>query len=81
MTQWGLPLAAVNPFGSDYAAGDVIGSKYTPIRFHIDKPTSSSLGGLNVVGYKVLTVVWELVLDGGNYVYRYTNAYESSIPE
>ena len=79
MTQWGLPLAAVNPFGSDYAAGDVIGSKYTPIRFHIDKP--SDLAGLNVVGYKVLTVVWELVLDGGNYVYRYTNAYESSIPE
>ena len=81
MTQWGLPLASVNPFGSDYLAGDVLGSKYTPIRFHIDKPTFSSLAGLNVVGYKVLTVVWELVFDGSDYAYRYTNAYESSIPE
>jgi hypothetical protein len=48
---------------------------------HIDKPSAADFTGLNVSGYEVLTVIWELVNDGGNWEYQYSNAYVSKIAQ
>lgn len=79
MTSWGYPLGIVNPFGFDYVAGDVLGTQFTPIQFTIARPTG--LSGLTYKGYSVVTIIWEMVFDGGNVAYRYTNAYKSDVPK
>ena len=52
MTQWGF-LGVGQSIRFGLSCRRCAREKYTPIRFHIDKPTFSSLAGLNVVGYKV----------------------------
>jgi thiol-disulfide isomerase/thioredoxin len=77
MTSWGMPLALINPFGMDYVSGDVIGSQFTPIQFTIAPPTG--VGNLQFKNYGVMTIIWEMVVDGGEVVYRFTNAYKSEV--
>ena len=78
MTSYGLPLAVVNPFGTDYVAGDIFGTQFTPIQLTLDYP--SGTGVLNYQKLQVLTIMWEFVIDGGDPKYLFTNGYMSEMP-
>lgn len=70
---WGMPLAEANPFGNEYIAGDVLGTKNTPIVLKIPRSTYFFETSLSVA-----TIVWRLRTDGSG-AYDYVNGYVSHI--
>ena len=52
----GYELGDLNPLGNAFAAGDVYGTRYTPMQFHIDIPATLPFNA----DYSVATIVWEL---------------------
>ena len=77
----GTNLGLVNPFGVDYVRGDVFGTRYTPLHFWFELPTLNDpvAQALDFTGYKVLTVITELVEDGGAIKALYVNSYMSEV--
>ena len=64
---WGMNLSDLNPLGGSYAAGDVFGTRYSPVQFEITKPT---LPAGMAADFSVATIVWQLRQDGsGDYDY------------
>jgi len=70
---WGKPLADANPFGNEYIAGDILGTKNTPIVLKIPRSTYFFQTELSVA-----TIVWRLRTDGSG-AYDYVNGYVSHI--
>lgn len=66
---WGLNLADLNALGSSYAAGDIFGTRYSPVQFEIQKPTLPV--GMEA-DYSVATIIWQLRQDGSG-AYDYVN--------
>jgi hypothetical protein len=64
---WGMNLGDLNPLGNAYAAGDVYGTRYTPMQFHIALPTLPFDADMSVA-----TIVWQLRQDGSG-TYDYVN--------
>lgn len=72
----GMPLAEVNPFGKEYIAGDILGTKSTPIKLIISK---KGLTALPIpMTFSVATIVWRLKTDGSGDV-EYVNGYISHV--
>jgi hypothetical protein len=75
-TFWGHNLAEVNPFGTEFLAGDVLGTKYTPLLMSI------KTDGLDYSQYNakvtIATIVWRFRNDGSN-LYDYVNGYISHL--
>ena len=72
---WGMNLGDLNPLGNAFAAGDVYGTRYTPMQFHIDIPTTLPFNA----DYSVATIVWELRQDGSG-DYDYVNGVVTHVP-
>ena len=66
---WGMNLADLNALGSSYAAGDIFGTRYSPVQFEIQKPTLPV--GMEA-DYSVATIIWQLRQDGSG-AYDYVN--------
>jgi hypothetical protein len=66
---WGMNLADLNALGSSYAAGDIFGTRYSPVQFEIQKPTLPA--GMEA-DYSVATIIWQLRQDGSG-AYDYVN--------
>ena len=66
---WGMNLADLNALGSSYAAGDIFGTRYSPVQFEIQKPTLPA--GMEA-DYGVATIIWQLRQDGSG-AYDYVN--------
>ncbi len=74
---WGVNLAEVNPFGSEFIEGDVLGTKYTPILLSIsddDVMDYSQFSG----HASVVTIIWKYKSDGID-TYSYVNGYVSHL--
>lgn len=66
---WGMNLADLNALGSSYAAGDIFGTRYSPVQLEIQKPTLPV--GMEA-DYSVATIIWQLRQDGSG-AYDYVN--------
>ena len=66
---WGMNLADLNALGSSYAAGDIFGTRYSPVQLEINKPTLPA--GMEA-DYSVATIIWQLRQDGSG-AYDYIN--------
>ena len=64
-----MNLADINALGSSYAAGDIFGTRYSPVQFEIQKPTLPV--GMEA-DYSVATIIWRLRQDGSG-AYDYVN--------
>ena len=74
---WGLNLAEVNPFGSEFLEGDVIGTQYTPLLLSIkDKEVMdySMFGG----HASIATIIWKYNNDGSD-TYSFVNGFVSHL--
>jgi hypothetical protein len=71
---WGASLDTINPFGIEYYAGDVLGTRFTPIRLEIPKRSLAPYE----TGVHVLTVIWKVRQDG-NLGYDYVNGFVSKV--
>jgi hypothetical protein len=69
-----VPLADINPFGTEFIKGDILGTKNTPILLSIPKTSLSPFE----TGLSVVTIVWRLRTDGSG-AYDYVNGYMSHI--
>lgn len=78
LTAWGRPLAEINPFVDEYIEGDILGSKYTPIRFYLPKD-NGLLDQYDYEGWSVLTVIWRTQTDGEPGEVEFVNGYMSHI--
>ena len=67
---WGFPLGAINPFGTEYLEGDILGTKYTPIIVSIPLVDITPLES----SYSVATIIW-MYKDDGSGFYDYINGY------
>ena len=70
----GVHLADINPFGTEFIKGDILGTKNTPILLSIPKTSLSPFE----TGLSVVTIVWRLRTDGSG-AYDYVNGYMSHI--
>jgi hypothetical protein len=71
---WGASLDTINPFGMEYYAGDILGTRFTPIRLEIPKKSLAPFE----TGVHILTVIWKFRQDG-NLGYDYVNGFVSKV--
>ena len=70
---WGMSLGDLNPLGNAFAAGDVYGTRYTPIQFEIEKPSLPF-----DADFSIATIIWQLRQDGSG-AYDYINGTVSHV--
>lgn len=75
---YGIAVADVNPFGRDYIAGDILGTKNTSIVLSLPKADMSQVPFST--GLSVVTMVWRLRTDGSG-AYDFVNGYMSHLTE
>jgi hypothetical protein len=68
----GIPLKDVNPFGTEYIEGDILGTKNTPIVLVISKQSLPAVPF--ELDFSAATIVWKLRQDGSG-KYDYVNGY------
>lgn len=72
---WGAPLGSYTPFGNNFQANDVIGTRSTPIRHYFLKPdqfpTNEPMANLEEIEFQpvFITIIWALNEDFGKYEY------------
>lgn len=73
---FGKALADVNPFGTEYIEGDILGTQNTPIVLSILKPAVENLIAPLNTTVSIYTIVWRLRTDGSG-AYDYVNGFMS----
>jgi hypothetical protein len=60
---WGINLNDINPFKDQYIEGDLLGTRYTPIRLILEK---QNIAPIVCTKYAVTTIVWKQREGDGN---------------
>lgn len=76
--EWGLNLNEINPFGNEYIEGDILGSRFTPIRMWLP---IADISPIQPLSWGVATIIWQVRPGdtGNDTFYDFVNGYYSVI--